>query len=250
MGSNISDIMTIQIKKEIADRYFGFRKIIEQDKIDLEQQIRQHSFILEKRISFDLIRLYILLLDEKLIHAFFSIIGLEQKLFYDPSLTESSAFEKRVFEGVRFRGFTQAGRFENFIYDCYERLDAHVELYRQHIEELQTYQETIAEEIRLFYKQNDLCAILGFLRQLGTPAASSVIEGGMEVGMAAALEQKMRIDLPLPVEQFLPLIPSLKPFAEIKPALTKIIRAAYSLHGIEFKNIFSHRQAPSIQGPR
>ena len=65
LKQTIDEVLSTEIKRDIAERYFSFRKLIEEDEMDLEEKIRQYSIILEKRISFDLIRIYILLKKEK-----------------------------------------------------------------------------------------------------------------------------------------------------------------------------------------
>ncbi len=227
---NIEDILGFEIKKEMADRYFGFRKLIEEDKLDLSEQIKHYSFILERRISYDLIRIYILLKDEDLIVGFLNLSGLEKNLFYDPYLIESPTIRKRVFEGVHLRGITWRGCFKNMVLDCYERLVDHVTRYRKRYQELMESQETINEEIKIFYRQNDLTSIMGFLRSLGGENVSGM-EGGMEIGMATSLDDKMRIDPTLPIEQFLPAIPPLTPLSDIKNQLKKLVNKAFQQHG-------------------
>ena len=113
MPTNIQDVLAYEIKKEMADRYFGFRKLIEEDTLDLKEKTRQHSFILEKRISFDLIRIYILLREEKIIRDFLLLTGFKEELFYDPYLAESETIKMRVFQGTKLRGFTWKGRYKN-----------------------------------------------------------------------------------------------------------------------------------------
>ena len=151
MVVRIDEVLAYEIKKDIADRYFGFRKFIEEDKLDLESKIRQYSFILEKRISFDLVRLYILLKDEELILSFLDLTPFDENFFYDPYLMESQTIRQRVFEGIKIRGLFKSGRFENLFFDCYERLEDNTARYRSNFEELQEINETIAEEIKIFY---------------------------------------------------------------------------------------------------
>ncbi|MFA7348931.1 MAG: hypothetical protein WCZ86_14340 [Desulfurivibrionaceae bacterium] len=230
---NIHEVLAYEIKKEIADRYFGFRKLIEDDKLDFAEKTRQYSFILEKRISFDLIRIYIVLKNEELIQRFLSLTGLPKDLFYDPYLTQSNTIRQRVFSGVRIHGLFHAWRFKNLVFDCYKRLEVHVAEYRARFDELHKYREEINEEIETFYRQNDLGSIMGFLKTLGDPNKAGSMEGGMEVGMAQNMEAKMHITPQLPPEHFLPVIQSLPPLASIKGELKSIIRAAYEDHGAE-----------------
>jgi hypothetical protein len=240
---DIHEVLAYEIKKEIADRYFGFRKLIEDDKLDFAEKTRQYSFILEKRISFDLIRIYIILKNEALIYQFLALTGLPAALFYDPYLAESNTIRQRVFSGVHIHGLTHSGRFKNMIFDCYERLEAHVTEYRTKFDELKKYREEISEEIEAFYRKNDLGSIMGFLKTLGDPNKSGSMEGGMEVGMAGSLERKMRIDPPMPPEHYLPVIPPLPQLATIRSPLKELIRTAYEDHGAELIHLLSQKES-------
>ena len=224
---NIEDAITYELKREIADRYFGFRKLIEEDKLSLAEQIRQHTLILEKRISFDLIRIYILLKDDELIKNFQTLAGIDGQLFYDPYLTESPTIRQRVFEKITFRGLTRKGRLKNAILDSYERLATNIGQYAESFEELVDDQETISEEIKLFYKKNDLSSILGFLRSLGEFNTRGPLQGGVEHNIGEKLEKKLHIQPPSPVEQFLPIISLPAPLLTIKKELKVIINKAY-----------------------
>ena len=241
MTPDITEYIAYEVKKDIADRYFGFRKMIEEDALDYEEKIRQYSYILEKRISFDLIRLYVLLKDDSLIHDFLPVAGLEEKLFYDSLLAESKTIRDRVLEGVRFQGFTRRGRFRKFGLDCYGRLADHIDQYALKIEELSDMRDTIKEEIKLFYRKNDICAILSFMRSMATPSMSSNMAGGMEAGMAESLEKKMMITPPFPIEQCLPIIPPLQPLAKVRDNLSELLKRAYSRQDEEILTIFAYK---------
>jgi hypothetical protein len=236
--------MADEIRADMADRYFGFRKLIEEDKLNLDDKIKQHSFILQKRISFDLIRIYILISNEELIQSFLALIELNDRLFYDSYLTESDSIAKRVFECQRFHGWTRYHRFRNYVFDCYENLILHTKMYSEKIEELQKEQGMIAEEIRLFYHQNDLSAIMSFLHSLGNTEACSCMAGGMETGLAENLDKKMKIEPPLPIEQVLPVIPPLKPLDEIRHQLKKIIKKSWKMQPAERKDMFASDHTP------
>ncbi len=244
---NISEVLVYEIKKEIADRYFGFRKLIEDDKLDFAEKTRQYSFILEKRISFDLIRIYIALKDEELIQRFLALTGLPADLFYDPYLTLSNTIRQRVFSGAHIHGLFHAGRFKNLVFDCYKRLETHTLEYRTRFDELKKYQNEINQEIETFYRKNDLGSIMGFLKTLGDANRIGHMEGGMEMGMSQSLEAKMRIEPQLPPEHYLPVLQPLPSLASIRPALKELIHTAYKKHGTELLGLLAQSDRKAIR---
>lgn len=231
MQPDIAEVLAFEIKQEMANRYFGFRKLIEEDKLALADKVRQHAFILEKRISFDLIRIYILLRDEGLIGEFLALAHIPEQLFYDPYLAESETIRQRVFAGLQIRGLTRKGCFANTVTDCYLRLVEHVALYREKFAELESTREEISAEIAHFYKNNDLGSILAFLRGLGNVEISGAMQGGMEPDMARDLDRKLRIEPPESVTSYLPVLPPLPPLAAINRELNSLIGRAFSRQG-------------------
>ena len=226
---DIDQMLSIEVKKEIADRYFGFRKLIEEDIQNYDDQLLSSFKRLEQKIGFDLVRLYTLLKDGQLIHDFFQVAGLDERLFYDPYLTESPTIEKRVFAGREVHGLTRNSRFRNMGLDTYEDLFRHINGYRKNLQELRLEQETISEEIKLFYQKNDLGTIMGFLRGLGGTSAHKAgdMEGGLTPNTGESLDKKMKVHPPRPVEDLLPDIPGIPPLAEVKSSLKAILDKAY-----------------------
>ncbi|MDZ7641743.1 MAG: hypothetical protein U5J62_06965 [Desulfurivibrio sp.] len=240
----IQDVMAGEIKQEIAGRYFGFRKMIEDDTSDYFEQVRRHSFVLEKRLSFDLIRIYLLLRQEELIQRFLQLSGLNERLFFDTYLLESASIQERVFECQRFKGWTRRGRFVRYFLSCYDNLAFHVKAYDAKLNELTQFQSSIADEIEAFYRQNNVNAIMSFLRSLGDEQATGAMQGGMEVGLADGIEQKLKIKPPAPVEQLLPMIKPLPPLAEVKPALKKMAKEAYQRQVPQLLQLFEANSTP------
>lgn len=230
MTPDFEDILAVELKREIAERYFGFRKMIEEDTLDLAEKIKYQLSILETRISYELIRIYILLKDEDLIHQFMELTGWEEKLFYDPYITESPTIRNRVFKNVKIRGMTRAGRFKNLVFDAYERLVAHVEHYRQNLEEIETSREAINQEIELFYRKNDIGNIMGFLRGMKGEGSEDSMGVSPDTGSVDTFEQKMRIAKPPPIDPALIAIPPLPPLPNISSKLKKIVDRAYRLN--------------------
>lgn len=237
MEQDIAKVLAYEVKKELADRYFGFRRLIEEDKEALDRSIRQQSLTMEQQICLDLVRIYILLRDETLIQEFCELTGLKKAMFYDPYVVQSTTIRRSVFEGVRASGLTMAARFRNLILNSYATLVEHVDRYLKRFGELRTERETIEEEIRLFYRQHDLGNIMTFLRGLESPAAvgGNPLDSGPSFGAGAGLEEKLRVVPPEPIEKSLPIIPPLVPLRRIRRPLKKLADAAYQRRKQEFQ---------------
>ena len=45
MNHNVEDYLALELKREIAERYFGFRRMIEEDSLDLTEKIKYEIFL-------------------------------------------------------------------------------------------------------------------------------------------------------------------------------------------------------------
>lgn len=240
MKQSIDDYIAFEIKKELADRYFGFRKLIEDDIREYDNQVLASYLRLEQKIGYDLVRLYILLKEENLILEFLQLAGLHEKIFFDPYLTESPTLRKKVFVGQPISGLTRAGRFKYLVFNNYACLERHIEEYRTIFMKLSEERETISEEIKLFYQKNDLSYIMSFLRGInnGNSFKTGDLEGALIPQNGTTLESKMKVTPPPPAEQLLPNIEQIAPLDNIKKPLRKIVDKAYQLHGsLDWKKI-------------
>jgi hypothetical protein len=232
MIDDIDKMLSYEVKKEMADRYFGFRKMIEADIEAYDQRIVDQFLQLEQRIGFDLIRLYILLKDAALIHAFFGLTGLHDPIFLDPYLLESPTVRRRLFKDQQYHGMTELGRFRNLFSTIYDRVATAQSAHRKLHDELSEEQQKIADEIQLFYRNNDLSTILGFLRSIepGAEGDHGQMTGPLQPRDASALEQRMRFAPPKPVEPMLPFFAELPPRRKIHHQLRRLTRQAWLAH--------------------
>lgn len=229
MDIDISKVMTYEIRKEMAERYFGFRKLIEEDKQALAYAIRQQSLTSEQKIGIDLARIYTILKDRKLIERFLELSGLGEAVFYDEYMTTSPTIRARIFAGIKARGLTRSGRFTKLLLGCYELLVDHVDLYREKFGELLEDRDLISEEIKVFYRKNDIETILGFLRSLDQQG-NEMLAGPVETGGVGSLQKKMQVLPPGQVESYLPVLPPLVPMAKIRRELKKLAEQALKGH--------------------
>lgn len=231
---DMEELLSLEIKREIADRYFGFRKMIEDSSREYNQHIREAYRQLENEVGFDLIRLYILLGRESLIHDFFRLTGLRDQVFLDPYLLRSASIRQRLFAGQSVHGLTRRSRFHNLFIDIYNRLSEGVSRYRVTLARLVEEGKAIAEDIEAFHRNNDLGTMMGFMRRLD--GSFSQQEGSMAGGLSSGrddyLEEKMRLAAPAGAEHLLPAIPSLPPLKSCRGALRDLIDTAFESQGM------------------
>ncbi|WP_051309056.1 hypothetical protein [Desulfogranum japonicum] len=232
---DIDHILSLELRKEIADRYFGLRKSIEDDIQRYDEQLNASLDTMENTIGFNLIRIYTLLHFSELIKKFQELTGLSSTLFFDPYLLESNTIKQRIFNKAEkswARGFTKKQKFTNLLYALYQELYQAIDEYRHSLEQLMEEEETIAEEIKLFYRNNDLSTIMGFLRHLDrdTPH-DGFMAGDIMVGRDKKLDDKMHIQPPQKPDSVLPVIPALPPLKEIKKQLAHLAHRAFDLQG-------------------
>ena len=236
---DMESFLSFEVKKELADRYFGSRKLIEDDSQQYAQKIREAYRLLESTVGYDLIRLYILLQKESLIHDFFRLTGLRDDIFLDAYVLRSPTIRKRLFTGLRFRGFTRQARFQHCFLDTYERLTKSTEAYRTVLQQLINEQQTLVQEIALFERKNDLNAMMGFFRALGGEnSGDGVLTGAVNPMNVNSLEEKMRILPPKAAEALLPNLPDLPPLRRCKGKMLDLIDEAYRQQGAPEINDF------------
>lgn len=225
---DLNSTLAFEVKKELADRYFGFRKIIEEDTNEYQKKIIASALELENVIGFDLVRLYVLLQDNDLIKDLFRLTGLGEILFYDQYISKSPSIRKRVLADLPIHGLTRKRRFRNLFFDIYATLQKHVSEYRERVMELMDDQETIKEEISLFYQKNDINGIMLFLRGMDgvSPDTSGPMSGALNNGSTGTMEDRMRVHPPQPVEKFLPILSPIPPAATIRTELQTLIDTA------------------------
>jgi hypothetical protein len=221
---NIDTLLALEVKKEIAQRYFGFRKTIETDTEAYRRKIQAASRQLEKTVGHDLVRIYTLLNRESLIEEFIALTGLPERLFVDSSINTTPA-KTRIFTDQNFRGFTRKGCLHNMFFDAYGELYKDILDYRRAYEELADEHETICQQIKLFYRKNDIHSILHFLRGLNQGPAQDTFTS-FDLTSRSELERKLEINPPPPVSELLPEIPSIPAAKNIRRELNTLVTTA------------------------
>ncbi|MBM9536859.1 hypothetical protein [Desulfobulbus alkaliphilus] len=230
---NVEQMLSLEIKKEMADRYFGFRKLIEEDRQTFDHRVGEARQLLEKTVGVELVRVYFLLHSDHLIHEFFRLTGLRDSLFFTPKGPEDAHTRHQLFSGLPLRGLTRRARFRFLFLDTYTRMAQALADYEVVLNRLREERDTIAEEIKIFYRKNDLSLMMGFMRGLnGDPGGETAhLSGDLTMHRDCRLEQKMLIEPPPEVDQLLPPYAVPPPLKKCKKALVQLIDTAFAEQG-------------------
>lgn len=222
--------IAFEVKKEIAERYFGFRKVIEDDLNEYQKEVIASALKLETKIGFDLLRIYALLQKNHLIQRFYKFTRLGEVLFFDSYVASSPSIRKRLFADQHIRGFLRKSRFKNMFFDQYNTLHHHVNDYRAGIAALIEEHEVIEEEIKIFYQKNDISGIMLFLRDLdGDATTSGTMSGGIINNSTISMESKMRLHAPESVKKLMPVLHAIPKYSDIKKKLKLLVKEALAL---------------------
>ncbi len=230
---DIDKMLSFEVKKEIADRYFGFRKMIEEDITSHEEMVETALNQLKKKVADDLTRLKTLLKYPEINLLFLKTSGLEEteKIISRPEFAVD--MKKADFTHIRPHGITRKGRFRNMLFSIYDELSNSINSYGKLYKQIDEEQQTICEEIKLFYQKNDLSIIMDFLRHLDGPGSykTGSMEGGLTPKTGETLEKKMRVTPPPPVGNTLPILPAPHSVEKIRKKLKQIADTAWNRQG-------------------
>ena len=222
---DIGKVLAFEIKKEIADRYFGFRKIIETDTEAYLDKVAATALELENNVGFDLVRIYLLLKESAFILQFLELTGFRGDFFFESYVISSPSIRKQVFEPKKVPGWSRKKRYKNLFFEIYQELYDHIHLYHKTLAELKDEYEVICEEINIFYRKNDINMIMGLLRNFdGQDARGSAQPFGEAT---TDYEKKFKIVPPVAPDEQLPEVPGIPKLSTIKPHLNKILDQSF-----------------------
>ena len=231
MEQDIGKALTYQIKREIAERYFGYRKIIEEDRHALEAMIRDLRFLYEQKIGRDIVRIYVLLRDPDLIDEFLRFAGWEDRPFFDKYVAESATIMEQIFKDMEIHGWKSHSRFTNLFLDSYERLYLDTFEYRKKLDEVLEEAKIIDEEIRQFKEKFSLEEIMSFLRTLDRrDDLTGVLGENLSEGKVEELPSRLDLAPVGDLEKLLPRVPELPVPNKAKSSLKNLANRTIKAH--------------------
>ncbi|MFN2353750.1 MAG: hypothetical protein ABR512_04395 [Desulfopila sp.] len=221
---NIDKHLSVEVKQDIAKRFFGFRRTIEKDTGTYLQNIERAAIELEQSVGHDLVRIYHLLKEHDLISRFRQLTELAEGFFFD-AFINTEPRKQAIINNQKKRGFTRKGCLHNLFFDAYEQLYNDILNYQKTYNSLEEDHATLCEQINIFYRKNDIETIFQFLRGLDN---GSMGETGFAQNRIAGkkLDAKLRLTPPAPVSELLPSIAPIPKAREIRKKLRELITSA------------------------
>lgn len=230
---NIADALAYEIKREVANRYFGFRKQIESDTNIYLEKLHNYNRGHCDKIRLDLQRLQFLFPDKELFIAISELAELPPDFTVRLLSNSPTPSSTDLFYNLKGHGFTKKGRFQNLCGKVYELLALHINEYRETFIELAEEHQEICRQIASFYRTNDLSGILTFFRELDNSAnwRTSVLQTDTPVGGSQQIDRDLRLPYPAPVTDTMTPLSSPKSLHNLKKQLSSICRIAIDRHG-------------------
>ncbi len=233
---DLAESLSLEVKREIAERYFTHRKVIEEEIEEYFRALKEFEKE-EEKVLREILRLIFLLRDEDLLKKFEKITGKEIRGYYDEYILSSPRIRKRLFRELKTRGLTSKGKFLRLFENTYRRLLERLPSYQKRLRSLRIWAERINEDIREFHREYDLESIFSFFRTLEESRPSELAGWGVEDQARESLEHRLRFPpVPSPESKFLDL-EGLPPWKKVSGELLKLAKEAYRRHTGEAKRL-------------
>ncbi len=233
---DLAESLSLEVKREIAERYFTHRKIIEEEIEEYFKTLKEFEKE-EEKILREILRLIFILKDEDLIERFGEITGKNIKTYYDEYMLSSSYIRKRLFRELKSRGLTSKGKFLRLFESTYKRLLEKLPKYQKQLRSLKAWARRLNEDIEEFHREYDLGSIFFFFRALGESRPSELAGPVPEDQIRESLEDRLRFRrVPSPESKFVDL-EGLPPWRKVSGDLLRLAKEAYRRHTGEAKKL-------------
>lgn len=221
-----------EVKLEIANRYFGFRTRIESEIQDYLTRIEKIDEKIVAKIRVDILRMQVLLHQDRLFKAFLSFAGLPEILTGNDCVRQVPPDSVELFGDMKGEGFTRWRRYRDLAFRVYLSLEDHIAAYQEAFLDLSDEQEVICRQIDNFHRNNDLTGILSFLQTFDSEHAERLkfLHADSYHPPDKSLDQELRIAAPRPVDTLLPIIAAVPPLKQAQKPLTALLETAFAIH--------------------
>ncbi len=233
MSYDIEKALAYQIKKEIAQRYFRLRKLIEDDSANVQQMLEELNETYNSKIKPAFFKIYNLLAHKDLIEKFSKIIGQDEAPFLEEFLKDNPEPEPSLPNDIQPRGWFKESRFVNLLLDSYRALFENWKVYKEQREDVLDELAVVKEEIEQFTRNYSLDEIMHFLRGLNMEDETASKTFGRTVEGRKLGEFDKKLSFSQDLKELYKRIPGLETLPEpekIEPELQRLAEEAFARH--------------------
>jgi hypothetical protein len=227
---DFASMLTFELKEDLARRYFGTRKQIENDKIAYLSSLAESSTTGRQDVVHCITKICTLLGSADLCTVFFKFTGLPQDFLNTPLQPHDIVTSKRLIVEFKRRGITRRRRYRNTLYHLYSLLEKEVATYCEDYEENQLLYDDICDEINKFRRNFDLTTIFQFLREIDNPDRGRTSELGYQARHAGLrqADNDMEIQFPEAPQSIMVPIKRVQPLADAAGQLNELAGKGYA----------------------
>jgi|GEM_PF-2398954 len=233
---DIAAALAYQVKKEIAQNFFGTRRALEEEKEELQREKEELLKEWEEKVLPFLRKIRLLLKGEEEGRAFLALIG-EKALAGQREQDEGEALPKAE-PSLPLPPFawTRKSKYQKYLLALYRAAEAEARALEERFQALVTKGKLFNEDLTHFNTSFSLSEILSLTSALKeVDDAKCVLGENCEPEAVPHLEEKLRLT-PLNLdESSLPYLPPLKTI--LKP-LKELIRGAFRKYGEEIEAVW------------
>lgn len=234
-AGDIAAALAYQVKKEIAENYFGTRRELEEEREDLLVQGGKIRRAWEQEVAAPLNMIVDLLPDPEAGRTFRSLVGLVNRPEATPEATQQ-AFSEALGVCRLPLSFTSKGKYRALLDQLY-RLAA--ERGRKVMEKFQALQKKIKlhnEEVIKFGSSYNLSEILAFIKAIeGADEIKGVLGENLDPRAVPELERKLSLKTLPPVDLGFPSTRPLPEYQAVRETLHALADRSYRRYTQEIK---------------
>jgi hypothetical protein len=233
---DISAALAYQVKKEIAENFFGTRKALEEEREDLITQMGRLQKNWKGEVLPFLKRMVYFLVDRETGIQFVRLIQQEAWLGSLITSTEDQEAQPMAAHGTPALAFTAKGKYANLILSLYRNAEAKARSLIPAYSLLLKKADRFNEELAGFQARFNLADILSFIKSIENQNdLKGVLGDNSDLRTLPALEKAMVIKPLRFGKEEENLIQPLPLLTEIQKPLSNLISQAFQRHGLEIK---------------
>ena len=233
---DIASALAYQVKKEIAENYFGTRKILEEERDDLIRQRIQLEKASQQEVLPILIRIHHLFIREGEGQSFLNLIQREDLIESVKQAIKDQGINPSPIPSAFPFALTAKGRYKNLIFTLYNKAKAKLDELLKEFNVLQRKAALFNEDLTKFQSSYSLSEILSLIKSIeGVDDLKGVLGENTDPRSVSLLEEKLVLK-PLDFSrEKVPVIRALPTLTEIQEPLNRLIDQTFKNHCSEIK---------------